>query len=80
MDAFCAKSVPRTLHVFTPLIFMKEESTVPWEKEIKLSILTLESENIGIEGNFQFTKLIFLSTDEENETQKYDMASPHPFG
>ena len=42
--------VHRTLHVFTNPIFIKEERFIPWEKEIKLFILTLESENIWSRG------------------------------
>lgn len=33
--------VLRTLHVFIHLIFMKEERTITWEKEVKFFILTL---------------------------------------
>lgn len=54
--------VLETLHVFTHLIFMEEEGTIPWGKEIKRFILTLESENTGVDGNLQVTKFTFLST------------------
>lgn len=43
----------------TLLIFIKEKGT--WKKETTLFlILSLESENTGVEGNLQFTAFPFL--------------------
>ena len=70
----------RTLHVFTNPIFIKEERSIPWEKEIKLFILTLESETLGVEGNSQFIEFTFLPTSKHDGTQRYGTVSPYPFG
>lgn len=74
---FVPSCVLRTLHAITHLIFIKEEGTIPWRKEIKLFILTSESKNIGVQGNLQFTEFTFLSIDKDNGTQRHDVASPH---
>lgn len=71
--------VLRTLHVFIHLISLKYEETIPWEKEIKLFILTSESKNIIVGGSLQVTEFTFLFIDEESEFQRSDMASLHPF-
>ena len=46
------------------------------EKSDKTFILTSESENIGVQGNLQFTEFTFLSIDKDNGTQRHDVASP----